>query len=197
MPSLHQHFDQRSRTGRGSHPSLWLGVIVNITATSVWVRVPQLAQDDIEATNVIAGELTPGDRVVVGLMEGRVDNLVVLAKEQPTVAAHVHLETDLRYPGWASLALFNGWAPTGSAVYFSGLRYRTDSRFLYLNGHVSGGAAGSQLCTLPVSARPVYRSSTQIGNDAGAAVQLTVTQEGGVYSGAVGPLRVNAVVPLT
>ena len=91
MPSLHTHLDTRSRSGRGAHPSLWLGTIVNITASAVWVRVPQLAQDDIQANSVIAGHLAPGDRVVVGLMEGRVDNIVVLAKQDPTIAPHHHL----------------------------------------------------------------------------------------------------------
>lgn len=195
MTSLHHHLDNRSRTGRGAHPSLWQGIIVNVTASAVWVRVPQLAQDDIAATNTIAGVLAPGDRVVVGLMEGRVDNLVVLAKEKPTVAAHVHAETDVQYPGWASAALTSPWAGVVTTDYFSGLRYRTDSRFLHINGHVSGGAAGSVVATLPVTI--AYQQSVLVPNDTGGPVQLIVRKTGDVVASAVGPLLITAVVPRT
>lgn len=195
MPSLHQHFDQRSRTGRGSHPSLWLGVIVNITPSSVWVRVPQLAQDDIEATNVIAGDLAPGDRVVVGLMEGRVDNLVVLAKESPTVAAHVHLERDVQYPGWTVANLIAPWQPVTGTDYFPGLRYRVDSRNIYVNGCITGGTGPSGVAWLPVTL--AYASPLNALNSAGQAVQLTIDKGGNVYTYQADSLRINAVAPLT
>lgn len=195
MTSLHHQLDTRSRSGRGAHPSLWLGIIVNVTPSSVWVRVPQLAQDDIAATNTITSDLAPGDRVVVGLMEGRVDNLVVLAKEKPTVPAHVHAETDVRYPGWAAATLTATWAGVTPTDYFSGLRYRTDSRSLHISGHVSGGAAGSVVATLPVTI--AYQQSVLVPNDTGAPVQLIVKKTGDVVASAVGPLLITAVVPRT
>lgn len=195
MPSLHTHLDQRSRTGRGSHPSLWLGVIVNITATAVWVRVPTLAQDDLAATNTIAGALAPGDRVVVGLMEGRVDNLVVLAKESPTVAAHIHPETDIQYPGWATAPLLAPWTAVTGTDYFPGLRYRVDSRNLYVNGCVTGGTGPSGVAWLPVTL--AYASPMYALNSAGASVQLTIDKGGNVYTYQADSLRINAVVPLT
>lgn len=194
MPSLHTHLDTRSRSGRGAHPSLWLGVIVNVTATTVWVRVPTLAQDDIAATNTIAGELLPGDRVVVGLMEGRVDNLVVLAKETPTVAAHIHAETDVRYPGWAALTLTNGWTPGPDAGTYQGLRYRVDSRNVQLHGQIAAGATG-EVATLPVTL--AHDSFVPAMNPSGTWRRLRVARSGLITAPIAETVYVNAVVPLT
>lgn len=195
MPSIHTHLDSRSRTGRGAHPSLWLGVIVNITAASVWVRVPQLAQDDIQATNTIAGDLAPGDRVVVGLMEGRVDNIVVLAKEDPSIAAHVHLETDIRYPGWTTAPLLAPWTAVTGTDYFPGLRYRVDSRHIYVNGCITGGTGPSGVAWLPVTL--AYASTLNALNSSGQAVQLTIDKSGNIYTYQADSLRINGSAPLT
>lgn len=197
MPGLHEQLNPPRRSGRGLHPSVWRGVIVNVTESSIWVRIPTLSQDDIPATNTIPGDVRTGDRVVVAAVEGRIENLVILAKETPTLPEHKHADSDIAYPGWDVLPLSNGWGPTGSTVYFSGLRYRTDSRFVHLNGHINGGASGSVVSTLPTAARPIYRSSCAIVNDSGAATQLVVAENGAIYAGAVGPLRISVSVPLT
>lgn len=194
MPSLHTHLDTRSRSGRGAHPSLWLGTIVNITASAVWVRVPQLAQDDIQANSVIAGDLAPGDRVVVGLMEGRVDNIVVLAKQDPTIAPHVHLEADVRYPGWGTLELVNGWTPGPDASTYQGLRYRVDSRHVHLHGQIAAGATGL-VATLPVT--PAYDSFVPAMNVSGTWRRLRVARSGAITAAIAETVYVNTSVPLT
>lgn len=194
MPSLHNLVNPPDRTGRGSHPSIWRGVVVNITANSVWVRVPTLAQDDLTATNTVPGDIAPGDRVIIAAVEGRVENLVIVAKENPTVPNHVHLDTHIQYTGWGPLTLAANWTAGAEAGFYPGLRYRTDSRFLYIHGHVTGTVAGT-ITTLPVA--PIFSSRLVAVTNTGARQPLLLTTTGALSSTVTGTLHLDVLAPLT
>lgn len=195
MPSLNNIINPPDRTGRGSYPSIWRGLVVNITAHAVWVRVPTLASDDLTAVNTVPGDIAPGDRVIIGAVEGRVDNLVVIAKENPEVPAHTHLDTQIQYPGWTDATLTAPWVAGSTASYYPGLRYRTDSRFLYLHGTIAGGTTASTVADLPVDL--AYASPILALNSSNALVSMTINPSGLLYANAGGTLRVNATAPLT
>lgn len=192
MPNLHHLVTQPSRTGRGTNPSVWRGVVVNLTPNAVWVRAPTLADDDLTATNTIPGDLTPGDRVIIAAVEGRVDNLVVLAKENPSIPAHTHPEGNITYPGWADATLQTPWTP-GTGTYYNGLRYRVDSRFIHVNGTITGGTGPSTITELPVT---LTHSSPLYALGSTGPVEVTINQTGLIYTEAGGTLRVNGSAPL-
>lgn len=192
MPSLNNIINPPDRTGRGSHPSIWRGLVVNITAHAVWVRVPTLASDDLTAVNTVPGDLAPGDRVIIGAVEGRVDNLVVIAKENPEVPTHTHLDSQIQYPGWAVAALTAPWT-AGAAPHYPGLRYRIDARFLHLHGTIVGTGAGT-VATLPIT--PAYPSRVLAMNTSNAVVALDLAATGVLTATAGGTIRVNGSAPL-
>lgn len=192
MPSLHNVVNPHTRTGRGAYPSIWRGHVVNVTANDVWVRIPTLAADDLTAVNTIPGDLTPGERVVIAAVEGRVDNLVILAKEQPGVTPHLHLHTDIQYPGWAPATLQPPWAAGAGTGRYLGLRYRVDSRHLHLNGTITGGPG--DITTLPHT--PTYTHTFLAATNTGTTATITVTQGGTVTTGGTGTLHITGITPL-
>lgn len=71
---------QTSASGRGAIPSIWRGSIVEFYADgTVAALVPSLYGDQaIRMPCVVAG-LVVGDRVLIAAIEGRRDDLIVLA----------------------------------------------------------------------------------------------------------------------
>lgn len=193
MPSLHTMVNPRSTTGRGARPSIWRGRVASVSASTVWVHVHGLSDDDLRATNTLPQDLVAGDRVIIAMIQGRVDALVILAKEVPTVPEHVHPDTDVAYPGWASAVLASGFTGGPDATTFQGLRYRTDARFLHLHGHVTGGAG--LITTLPVA--PPYTSQLVAFTEGGSAVPLVLGTDGALTTTAVGGLYITASAPLS
>ena len=70
----------RASSGRQAIPSIWRGTIVEIYADGrVSAVVPSLFEDQaINMPCVVAG-LVIGDRVLVAAIEGRADDLIVIA----------------------------------------------------------------------------------------------------------------------
>lgn len=194
MTSLRHLVNPQDRTGRGAHPSVWRGHVVNITGQAVWVRVPTLAQDDLTATNTVPGDLAPGDRVIIAAVEGRVENLVVIAKENPSVPTHLHTDTDIQYPGWGPLTLAAGWTAGAEAGFHPGLRYRVDARFVHIHGHVVGTAAGT-ITTLPVA--PTYASRLVAVTDTQEPRAVILSATGALTAAVTGTLHLNVSAPLT
>lgn len=193
MPSLHTMINPKPSSGRGARPSIWRGRVKVYSPGAVWVNVNGLADEDLRATNTLPQDLVAGDRVILAMIQGRVDSLVILAKEVPTVPTHVHPDEDVAYPGWGALTLASGFTPGTDATTFSGLRYRVDSRFIHLHGHITGGPG--LITTLP--ALPAYTSQLVGFTEGGSAVPLILGQDGGLTTTSVGGVYITASAPLT
>lgn len=70
-----------SGQGRASIPSLWRGEIVEAYSDgTVAALVPSLLGDQsVRMPSAVSG-LKPGDRVIVGAIEGRTDDLVTITR---------------------------------------------------------------------------------------------------------------------
>jgi hypothetical protein len=70
----------RSTSGRGAVPSIWRGVIVETYADGrVAALVPSLYEDQAMRMPCVVAGLVVGDRVLIAAIEGRRDDLVVIA----------------------------------------------------------------------------------------------------------------------
>jgi hypothetical protein len=195
VPSLHQFVNPPSKSGRGQFPSIMRGAITNVsTASQVWVAIPSLGGDPLQAVNTVPGDLQIGDAVILGVADGRADNIVVLSKEQPTVPAHKHPETDIAHTGWQDLALLNGWAAGPDAGTYPGLRYRTDARFLHLHGQITGATTG-EVAALPITL--AHDSFIPAMNPSGTWRRLRITRAGKITAAIAETMYVNASAPLT
>lgn len=66
--------------GRGVIPSLWRGEIVEVYADGrVSIVVPTLLGDQTITTTALYTDPARGHRVIVGAIEGRTDDLIVIA----------------------------------------------------------------------------------------------------------------------
>lgn len=66
--------------GRGAIPSIWRGVIVELYGDqTVAALVPSLYGDQAMHLPCVVAGLTVGDRVLVAAIEGRADDLIVIA----------------------------------------------------------------------------------------------------------------------
>ena len=74
---------QQKRTassGRGAIPSIWRGEIVELyTDGTVAAVIPSLYGDQAIRMPCVVADMTPGARVLIAAIEGRRDDLVVLA----------------------------------------------------------------------------------------------------------------------
>jgi hypothetical protein len=69
-----------STSGRGAIPSIWRGSIVETYGDgTVAALVPSLYGDQAVRMPCVVADMTPGARVLVAAIEGRRDDLVVLA----------------------------------------------------------------------------------------------------------------------
>lgn len=194
MPSLHSLVNPPSHSGRNQYPAIVRGTVTGVSsAREVWVTVPTLGQDSLQAANTVPGDLAPGDAVILGLSEGRLDNIVVLTKEAPTIPAHTHPDGDVAYPGWAAASLASGFTAGAETGAFPGLRYRTDSRFLHVHGHIGGGPG--LITALPVN--PVYTSRFLGVLSDGSPAPLVLGTDGSLTTESVGTIHVTASAPLT
>jgi hypothetical protein len=67
-------------SGRGVIPSVWRGAIVEVYADqTVAALVPSLYDDQAMTMPCVVAGLVPGDRVLIVAIEGRRDDLVVIA----------------------------------------------------------------------------------------------------------------------
>jgi hypothetical protein len=96
-------------TGRGIIPSVWRGEIAETyTDGTVAVLIPGLYEDQaVRVPCVVAGPL-PGDRVIVGAVEGRKRDLVVIGAYELVRAGYVDAAVATRAPAahrhpWADL----------------------------------------------------------------------------------------------
>lgn len=70
-----------SGAGRASIPSLWRGEIVEAYSDgTVSALVPSLLGPETVRMPSAIADLTPGDRVVIGAIEGRTEDLVVIIR---------------------------------------------------------------------------------------------------------------------
>jgi hypothetical protein len=70
----------QSSSGRGAIPSIWRGSIVETYADgTVAAVVPSLYGDQAIRMPCVVADMTPGARVLVAAIEGRRDDLIVLA----------------------------------------------------------------------------------------------------------------------
>jgi len=76
--SLHRMITKHT-TGAGAVEALWRGTVVEITAGGAWVRIPRLTGDDPVGPLPTVPEVAAGDRVIVAAVEGRTDDLLILA----------------------------------------------------------------------------------------------------------------------
>ena len=69
-----------SPSGRGAVPSIWRGTIVETyTDHTVAALVPSLYGDQAVPMPCVVAGLVPGDRVLIAAVEGRSDDLIVIA----------------------------------------------------------------------------------------------------------------------
>lgn len=177
---------------RGTYPALWAGVVINATPNNIWVEAPTLTSEPIRAANTIPTNLTPGERVVLGFLEGRAGSVVILASMTPTVPAHTHTPENIIWPGWAVATLATGWKP-GTGAHYPGLRYRVEGENLRINGAVTG--TGATITTLP--AKPTYTCPLTATTADANIVPLTLTTTGTLIAPTSGDLYINALTPLT
>ena len=71
---------QTSTSGRGAIPSIWRGEIVEVYADGrVAALIPSLYGDQAINMPCVVADMTPGARVLIAAIEGRRDDLIVLA----------------------------------------------------------------------------------------------------------------------
>jgi hypothetical protein len=67
-------------SGRGAIPSIWRGSIVELYADGrVAAVVPSLYEDQAISMPCVVAGLVAGDRVLIAAIEGRRDDLIVIA----------------------------------------------------------------------------------------------------------------------
>ena len=67
-------------SGRGAVPSIWRGSIVELYADqTVAALIPSLYEDQAMRMPCVVAGLAPGDRVLIAAIEGRDDDLIVIA----------------------------------------------------------------------------------------------------------------------
>lgn len=70
----------RSNTGQGAIQALWRGTVSEVRGTSIWCTVPHLAGvHQLGPMPTAVPGLTVGARVIVAAIEGRKDDLMILA----------------------------------------------------------------------------------------------------------------------
>lgn len=202
MPSLHTFLTPKNSTGRGAHPSLWRGTVAHATPTSVHVNIAGFPEA-LLATTTLPQDLIPGERVIIGAVEGRIDHLVVLAAESPTIAAHTHPDTDVAYPGWEALTLTPAWAGATAPGAYAGLRYRTDARNVHIHGTITptaDEAPAGTITTLPARARPAWSTPVPLTQGSAGTTLATLNPDGTITTAmntAHFAHQVNVIAPLT
>lgn len=180
-------------TRNSTYPALWYGVITSASPTSVQVSVPALADEPLPAVNTLPNQLSPGQRVIIGLMEGKIDNLLVLALMDPTVPTHTHTAKDITPARWVPATLTPAWSAPTTGTGYRGLRHRADGDRAWFNGTITGGPG-------PITAtdyRPTYATTLTAHKPDGTATAVTLNTDGTLTATATGPLTVNGVAPLT
>lgn len=178
---------------RGTYPALWAGVVINATPNNIWVEAPTLTSEPIRAANTIPTNLTPGERVVLGFLEGRAGAVVVLASMTPTVPAHTHTPDNILWPGWATTTLSPGWEPVTGTTHYPGIRYRVEGENIRVHGAVTGGPG--PITALPVT--PAHTSPLTAFTDDQKFVAAALTPQGNITTPATGTLYLNVTAPLT
>lgn len=70
----------RSASGQGAIPALWRGTVSEVRGTSIWCTVPHLAgPHQLGPMPTAVPGLAVGARVIIAAIEGRKDDLMVLA----------------------------------------------------------------------------------------------------------------------
>lgn len=164
-------------TRNSTYPALWYGIITTSTPTTVQVSVPALADEPLLAVNTLPNNLTPGDRVIVGLMEGRIDNLLILALMTPTVPHHTHTPEDITAPQWRTVP--------GTTT----LRYQVTGGWVNLHGTLP--TTGVRVPVTPA------RASVLTGHTTTGPGTVTLTTDGTLTHTAAAPVTLNGSAPLT
>lgn len=85
MSALHEMVTKSKRATRQDNgqdrlPALWRGIVHEAGTAGVWCLIPHLTgTDPVGPLPSVVSGLVPGDRVVLGAIEGRADDLLVLA----------------------------------------------------------------------------------------------------------------------
>lgn len=194
MPSLgHLINAPIAGTRNSTYPALWYGLITAASPTSVQVSVPALADEPLPAVNTLPNRLSPGQRVIIGLMEGKIDNLLVLALMDPTVPAHTHTAEDITAPRWVAATLAAPWTVPTTGTGYRGLRHRADGDRAWFHGTITGGP-GTITTT---DYRPTYASALTAHTPEGTTKAIAFNTDGTLTTTTAGPLTINSVAPLT
>lgn len=194
MPSLgHLINAPIAGTRNSTYPALWYGLITAASPTSVQVSVPALADEPLPAVNTLPNRLSPGQRVIIGLMEGKIDNLLVLALMDPTVPTHTHTAEDITPARWVAATLTAPWSAPATGTGYRGLRHRADGDRAWFNGTITGGP-GTITTT---EYRPTYSTTLTAYTTDSTPTAVTLTTDGALITNARGTLTINSVAPLT
>lgn len=153
---------------RSTPAGVWRGRVTRVVDGLVYVTVPRLSPGRQYGPAIVAQgpwsvhtgtanghthppliPLAPGDRVLVGFIEGNPDDLVVLAR--------VPLPDDPLPPDpevWHKPTFVGGWTEYDGLTY--PVRYRKESDIVRLTGLLAPGANGTTAIELPEGYRPAF-----------------------------------------
>lgn len=80
MTSRYRTSGKSASTGFDRNSGIWRGIIERIDGANVYVRIPRLTGESVVGPIVAASRdvMTVGDRVMLGFLEGRVEDPVIL-----------------------------------------------------------------------------------------------------------------------